>query len=303
MSFNSYGYNVYKKNQVNIGNPYAVQAPESQPVRHASERLRPAEAEPGSETPSAADLAEALLDKAREEAQFIRKEAEFEAQRLMDEAADQISVRTAEALQKAKEEGYRNGESMARQHYEELIVEAQTLRDQAAAEYDAMMGSLESDCMHMVLNIARKVIGDELRQNPDAILHLISDAVLACSNREHIVLKVSGDDFDWLVENEGRLRAMVPGLHEIAIRREASLPRGSCQVDTGFGIADGSAEGKLQMIETAFLELLAERTGSAEPSERMLGAFASVDAAGLRQDDETHYWKQIDGDDPDGGLR
>lgn len=264
----NFGYNIYKKNQVNMGTPYSVKTP-AKPVTRKPELDDDDddddEFHEGIPSKTKAELAADILDEARRDADLIRKEAEFEAQRIVEDASEAMAIKAIEAEQKAKEEGYRNGENLARAHYEELVNEATQLRNQAQLEYNEMMASLEYDAMHMILNIARKVIGDEVKQNPDVILSLVQDAVKACSNRENIVLKVSSADYDYVVAHEDQLRTNIPGLHELTIRRELSMAQGTCQVDTGFGIADGSIEVKLQAIELAFHELIGEKPIQAVP--------------------------------------
>ncbi|HOK42043.1 MAG TPA: FliH/SctL family protein [Thermoclostridium caenicola] len=250
MYSSAYGYGVYKRNQISMGKPYQIK--NSSPVRVAVE-------DPGvtqSEDPG--QKAEEILARAREEARLIIQEAELEAQRLLEQAQAQAEALAAEAEQQAKEEGYRNGESLAQQHYQELLAEAEAFRDRAKTEYEETIRSLEHDIVELSLSIARKVLGAELETSRDVILTIAAEAIEACMNRDRIVLRVSGDDYDYVTDHIEDLRSGTSNIGQIEVRKDQTLSRGACIVDTGYGMVDGSLETKMEMVEQAFREVLGE---------------------------------------------
>lgn len=254
MFSNSYGYGVYKRNQVNIGNPYQVKMPS--PMHTKSEEDYE---EAACETDSFDQellISQDIVHKAKEEAVLIRHEARREAERIMSEAREKAQQEADELLQKAKEEGYRNGELLAQQNYNDLIEEAQAFKERCKSEYEDTLASLEQDMVTLVLNIAAKVIGDEIRNNRETILGIVRETVGACSNRAHVLLRVSPEDYEIVVENEEKLRSMIKDLDELEIKKDGTLANGSCIVDTGYGAVDGSADIRLELVRQAFLEVL-----------------------------------------------
>ncbi|MCX7772064.1 MAG: FliH/SctL family protein [Clostridia bacterium] len=251
---NSYGYGVYKRNQVNIGNPYQVKASETQSHQHleAFDETAAASADFDQELRISQDI----VHKAKEDAALIRREAELEAERIMEEARQKAEALFHETEQKAKEEGYRHGETLAQQHYNDLIEEAQDFKARSKSEYDAMLASLEEEILNLVLNVAAKVVGDEIRNNSGAILGVIRQTIHSCSNHENVVLKVSAEDYDFVVENEEKLRGMISDLSSLEIKKDGTLAKGSCIIDTGFGSADGSVDTRMEMIREAFFEII-----------------------------------------------
>lgn len=251
---NTYGYGVYKRNQVNVGSSYKMKTP----MTHA-----PLNQEAYDEaTSTIADLdkdlviSQDIVHKAKEEAAIIRREAELEAERIMTEAQESATHLYADSEQKSKEEGYRHGEALAQQHYNELLNEAQDFKERSKTEYEDTMASLEQDIINMVVNIAAKVIGDEIRNNQEAILRIARETINACSDHEHVTLKVSAEDYDFVVENEEKLRSMIRDLNELDIKKDGTLTKGSCIIDAGFGSVDGSCDTLLEGIRQAFFEIL-----------------------------------------------
>jgi len=233
-----------------MGKPFQIQ--NSSPVRVAVEAPGIRQAEDPEKK------AEEIIARARDEAKLIVQEAELEAKRMLEEAQAQVEAVFAEAEQKAKEEGYRKVESLAQQHYQDLLAEAEAFRDRAKTEYEETIRSLEHDIVELSMSIARKILGAELETSRDVILKIAGEAIEACMNREQIVLKVSAEDYDYVMENVDRIRSRTGNIGQLEVRKEQTLPRGSCVVDTGYGMVDGSLETKMEMVEQAFREVLGE---------------------------------------------
>ncbi len=253
---NSYGYGVYKRNQVNIGNPYKQERREPEPsiIEDIFEEVSATKVDPEKEL----EISQDIIYKAKEDAALIKRKAELEAERITEEAKRNAELQIADIQQKAKEEGYRHGEELAQQHYSDLISEAIDFREQSKKAYDDALFSLEHDILDLVLNIAAKVVGDEIRNNEETILGIVRETITSCSNRDNIMLKVSAEDYEFVVANEERLRMNIKGLNELEIRKDSSLTKGSCVIDTEFGSVDGSSDVRLDNIRKAFFELIGD---------------------------------------------
>lgn len=253
---NSYGYGVYKRNQVNIGNPYKQQRPEPRPsiVEDIFDEVAATKADPEEEL----EIGQDIVYKAKENAALIKREAELEAERIIEEAQRDAELLIVDAQQKAKEEGYQHGEELAQQHYNDLIAEAIEFKEQSKKAYENTLSSLEHDILDLVLSIAAKVVGDEIRNNEEAILGVVRETISSCSNRDNIIIKVSADDYEFVLANEEVLRMNIKGLNELEIRKDGSLAKGSCVIDTEFGSVDGSCDIRLDSIRKAFFELMGD---------------------------------------------
>lgn len=256
MYSNSFGYGVYKRSQVNIGSPYNMKHSEPEPsvVDEIMEKTAAEKEDPEKELRISQDI----IYKAKEEAAVIKREAELEAERLYKEAVGNAEKEALEIRQKAKEEGYRYGEELAQQHYSDLIAEAMEFRERCRQEYEQTVASLEHDILELVIDIAAKVIGDEIHNNREAILGVVRETLRSCNNREKVVIKVSPDDYEIVVNNEEKILTSVKGVNEIEIRKDGTLEKGSCVIDTGIGTVDGSADVRIESIRKAFFDLLGD---------------------------------------------
>ncbi len=253
--YNAYGNSVYKKYQVHMGNPYQVK-PKRKPVR---------EEKPAVDTkPNPEEEAKAIIEKAREEAAVIIENANREAAEILQEAQEKVTTHMLEIEQQAKEEGYRHGETLARQHYQSLIDEAEDLKQQVQKAYESTVVSLESDIVETILDISRKVIGVELQQNRDVILGLVQTALLGSSPTGEVVVRVSPEDYDYVQENKEALLQHVDDIRDIAIKKDGVLKKGGCLVETGYGSIDSSIETQLAGIERSFQDLMGDSSSNKE---------------------------------------
>ncbi len=202
---------------------------------------------------------EEILENAKKEAEFIVKEAEFEAERILEEIKEQCDEYRAEIERQAMESGYEKGENEAKSQYNDLIKEAEFIREHAKSEYNEVLQSIESDAVEMILDIAKKVINTEISQNKEAILYMVKDAFGNCSNIESVTLKVSSDNYELLVKSKDELISMVEGLDDLEIKKDLSLKSGGCILETPFGTVDAGKDTKFQKIEEAFKLVLGKQ--------------------------------------------
>jgi len=251
-----YGYGIYKRNQVNIGNPYKPEKRVSKPsvVEAIFDEVAAKKIDPEKEL----EIGQDIIHKAKEDAALIKREAELEAERIIEEAKRNAERLASEAKIKAEEEGYRYGEEQAQLHYNDIIAEAEEFREKSRKAYEDTLSSLEHDIIDLVLDIAARVVGDEIRNNREAIMGVVRETILSCCNRENIVLKVSAEDYEYVAANEDTLRMSIKGLNELEIKKDASLKKGSCVIETEYGSIDGSCDIRLESIRKAFFELLGD---------------------------------------------
>ncbi|MEN2776569.1 FliH/SctL family protein [Acetivibrio clariflavus] len=255
---------IFKSNEISLGEPVQIKIPTSFPAIKMAYKLD-AKSESDVyekkalklEKGNSKDLDE-LIQGANIESEKIIKAAEIKAQKIIEAAEKQVSERIKaieeEARQKGFEQGYEQGYEEAKKMYEDLIFEAERIKEEANMEYNRIMSEIEADAMELVMDIARKVIGEEISVNKEHLLHLVREALGKSSNRENIVLKVSAQDYDYVVDNKEKLLSMVEGVGNLDIKRDPALKIGDCLVETPYGSIDAGVETKLAKIEDAFMK-------------------------------------------------
>ena len=110
--------------------------------------------------------------------------------------------------------------------------------------------------LQLVLEISKKVIGDELKNSKEAILSLINQALQKCAFKKKLVLKISPHDSNFIIENKDRICMMAEGISDIEIVSDLTLSQGSCIVETPSGEINSSIDVQIKEIEKIFTYLL-----------------------------------------------
>lgn len=251
---------IFKNNQVNMGLPFQIRPVFNiNTIRHVDplESVGEKKEENTASEPENRESCEEIIAKAREEVEFIIKEARYEAVKIVDQAQKEAQMDSLKANEEAKQKGYEEGIHQARQQYEDILNEAEFIREHAKADYQEVLAGIESDVINTVLEVAKKVIGVELSFNKEDVLYLVKQAFEKCGNKEHVVLKVSPEDYDYLVDNRDKLLSMIDSVGELEIRKDVSLKEGGCIIETPYGSIDAGVQTKFKKIEEAFRQICA----------------------------------------------
>lgn len=252
---------VFKNDQVNVGIPFQIRTPLTYqpPVKKINLNFK-LDTNQFDELDNIdyKAIGEEIVFKSKTEADLIIKEALLEAKEIITQASIDMEELRNKVLTESKDEGYGNGITTAKQEYEELINEAEDIKEQAGAEYKKILDSIETDTVNTILEIAKKVISQELKCKENILL-LVRDAFEKCSKDHKAVLKLSGQDYDYINENKDELISMLERSEEIEIKKDLSLKDGGCVIDTPYGSIDASANTKLDKIENDFKSILAEK--------------------------------------------
>ncbi len=199
---------------------------------------------------------EDMLEHAEERAREIISNAKAEAKKVFDETMAKVEEEREIVLEQAKKNGFEEGYNQALSQCEDIIQEAGRLKQQALEESRIYLNSIQDEVVTVILDVARKVVGFEVSFNKEDILYIVREALESCMHKNHIVLRVSGDDYDYIVKSRDKLMAMVQGIGELEIKTDHSLETGSCLLETPYGSIDGSVNTRLDEIEKVFRGLI-----------------------------------------------
>ena len=197
------------------------------------------------------------LEQAKSKANMILQKAEEEAiakaALIIKEGRDKIAMESAIALEGAKEEGYHDGYEKGQLEAQSLIEEGKQIVTSAKEEKQQILDDLEPEIIEMAIKIINKLIGEEVSHNKDTILFLIRKTLEQISSDVfEISIKVSLDDYDYVLESKDIIARDTVSSENIQIIKDAALNKGSCIIETAFGsiksnVDEAFAEIKKQM--------------------------------------------------------
>lgn len=186
--------------------------------------------------------------KAEEEIQewWREKEAEWEAR------AQQLWEETRSA---AYEEGYAEGIRIARQEQEEQIAFARDLLMKATLTKQNIIAEAEPLLISLSVEIARKIIGDEIQTTPEKVAEIVKRALSRSRPHGEITICVNPRHYDTVAEQRSQWLALLEGQAELIIVPDYSIHDEGCVIRTAYGSIDARIDTQLSEIRQALTEI------------------------------------------------
>jgi type III secretion protein L len=195
---------------------------------------------PGSLAPGAPPLRKRIIERevvgAAEEAAEIRRKAEAEAVRRLEEAVDQAS--------ETRQRGYEDGKQEGLAEYTREIAGALLRIRRIEQELEPLYVGLVKACVE-------KILAQELRQHPDAIVGVVRAALADARQQREVTVRVHPSDAEQLRRQKNKLLEILARANAIDIREDAGVTRGGCVVVTELGAIDASLERQLEALAAA----------------------------------------------------
>lgn len=192
--------------------------------------------------------AAASLENANAEAERIIEEARLQAEQIIADANKNADA----AFEEAKQNGYYEGNEKAQEEMNikqaQLEVEFDNKRKELEQEYNNLKESIEPELVEVITDVFRKVTGVVAEDNREIILHLINDVMHNADGSRDYVIKVSPDDYKFLVNNQGKIYCAMSREVNIDIVEDATLERNQCMIETNTGIFNCSLDIELNNL-------------------------------------------------------
>ena len=192
--------------------------------------------------------AAASLENANAEAERIIEEARLQAEQIIADANKNADA----AFEEAKQNGYYEGNEKAQEEMNikqaQLEVEFDNKRKELEQEYINLKESIEPELVEVITDVFRKVTGVVAEDNQEIILHLINDVMHNADGSRDYVIKVSPDDYKFLVNNQGKIYCAMSREVNIDIVEDATLERNQCMIETNTGIFNCSLDIELNNL-------------------------------------------------------
>jgi len=183
---------------------------------------------------AAKDEAEGIVQKANAEAAEIKEQASKSGY----EAGQEAGLREMKAKIDNISEAFRKG-----------------LEDTASIKQN-ILAQAEDEIVKLTIAIAEKLLCSELKQSPDTIVPIISEAIKAAQSDSSITVRINPDDHATLKQNMGKLmeyldEATVGEKEAPSIRliEDRDLTSGGCIVETDTNLIDMSFETRMKSLQ------------------------------------------------------
>ena len=140
--------------------------------------------------------------------------------------------------EKARQEG--DAQSLAK--WNGILAQTQHRAEELAKSWEETM-------LRLSTRVAEKIIGEELKVHPEAIVSIVREVLQGTRAGKHLVIQVNEADAQMVRSRVDQLRGSVGVTSEIEIVSSPSVPRGGCVIESELGIIDARLETQLKCLE------------------------------------------------------
>ena len=197
----------------------------------------------------AKNTAEQYLNEARQQAEVIKKQTYEESYQLGQEQGRRDGQQ--EGYQNGFSQGQQAGRAEMQQVIEQAVEKTQQLLRVTEEEIKEQLIAAEEQIVEIALAVARKIVAYEVSENPMVVLPLVKAALEKVSDQEEVVIRVSMDDFEAVLQAKKDLQTMVGKEHALKIIVDGTIECGSCIIDTSYGTVDARIDTQFEIIKKA----------------------------------------------------
>lgn len=194
------------------------------------------------ELASAKARAQSIIDSARRKATELHQQAYHKGY--------------SEGFEKGKNDGFEQGSRQGLDSVSEIMQKALDIHQKAIEERERAIKDTEGQIIDLVLDISRKVLGQQAKADRQTVLGPVKMALEKCTRLTNVVMRVAPEDFDTVTRFKAGLLVETQSVSDLDIVVDNALKPGSCIVETDAGTIDTSIDVQMDRIEKTFREML-----------------------------------------------
>ncbi|MGE5606475.1 MAG: FliH/SctL family protein [Bacteroidota bacterium] len=199
--------------------------------------------------------ADGIIEKAQQDAGETLNKAKQEAEGIIKQARQEAENLKIEAQRQGSETGYQEGLTKAKQEIEGNLKNSIIILAQAEEERVRRIASSEAELLKLVTGIAEKIIGSELKSDPQQLISIVKEALSRVATAGSITVKINPDALGLLQENLPSLQEVFSEPKAIAIQGDQTILPGDCFIETEHGKVDARVKSQLERIMNEILKV------------------------------------------------
>ncbi|MCH1429636.1 MAG: HrpE/YscL family type III secretion apparatus protein [Chlamydiales bacterium] len=161
---------------------------------------------------------------------------------------EQVATECERIKEKAQEEGFAEGLSKWNEQLALLEQETETVKNE-----------MQKIIVDLAMKAAKKIVGQEIEQNPNAIVGIVSNTLKPVSQHQKITVYVHPSSVQALEKHKPQLLQIVEHAKSFSIEEKDDIKLGGCVIETEAGIINAELDLQWQALETAFQTLIKKR--------------------------------------------
>ena len=199
-------------------------------------------------------LPEIVKDRLFTQDSFIFEQKKQEIEHLLEKAKKEAEIIKKKAYEEGFIRGKNEGLELEKKRLSEIVHNLINGLSEINYLKEKMVEQLEKNMIILIKEISKKVILNETFTNKEIVKNLIKQALQQLIDKTHVDIKVSPQDFEYLLKFKKKFLEEVEGLKHINIIKEKKVKPGDFIIETDTEILDGRIEKRLENIFKAIEE-------------------------------------------------
>ncbi len=169
------------------------------------------------------------------------QQAQEQADAIIRDAQEQAAAIVAQSQEEGHRQGYEAGYQEGVAAAEAMKAEIEQQRGDLEAEYQQIVDGIEPEMVDVLTQIYEHVFDVEFRDDKGIILHLLRSTLSRIEPGKNLIVHVSSDDYDDVIEEKDNLEACITSTTTtMEIIEDPLLKENECMIESDSGIFDCS---------------------------------------------------------------
>ncbi len=159
--------------------------------------------------------------------------------------AKEAKKQSAEVAKEEKKQGFDQGFSEGLEAFNKHLFALDE-------ELKELRKEIQKKMLPLTLSAAKKVLGEELRLDPDRVVDIVLNSLKPVTQHKKIIIYVNKDDYNRLEKSKSKIKKIFEHLQSLSIQERDDIEPGGCIIETEAGIINAQLENQWRAMESAF---------------------------------------------------
>ena len=193
-------------------------------------------------------ILKADLETSAAQAESIIGNANTESDNILYEARNKADIIKKEAYSEGKEKGLNEARIEIDNQISKCQAEHEQKKIELQQQYEDMKSKMEPELVSVITDVFKKIINVISDNNEEIILNLVNSVMHNAEVSKEFVIKVSPDDYMFLVNNQGKIYCAMSKEVQIEIVEDLSMTKNQCIIESDLGVYDCSLDIQLSNL-------------------------------------------------------
>ena len=199
---------------------------------------------------------EKMLSDAKKEASQITESAYKEKEEILEKTKEQAEQLKNESKQEGYEEGYKKGKEKGELEGEKICKQANDYLKEVFRLRQDIAEKTKPEITKLSVQIAEKIIQQQLTVDQEAILNIVSAALKKFSDQDLVLIRINPKDLNLLKEHKNTFQNYLKDKAEIEVLSDERIKPNNCNIESNYGLIEVNIEEYLEKAETLLKEAL-----------------------------------------------